>query len=576
MHYRPKERRRHPALTLVLSVIFVAMFIVLVAMLGIYAGYLEVEVPNLTQRFAPTSTPTRPAPLYIADGDAHFTAGKLHEAVEAYEQAIRSDPGNDVAYIRQSRLLVYTGDTAKAVDRAAQAVLLNPTSPENLAYYCRALDWEAQYSAAFDACSCAIELDPNYAEGYAFLAEVYADQADWFLARTTAQQAIDTSFQSMDAHHNMGYILEIQGIYEEAVEFYENAITLAPNLAPLYIAAGRSYYWIGEFETATDRYKQAIKLNPVDPEAYDRLGWAYQTNGEATRAIDALEQSVGVDPTYDRAWGHLALVYYTRQNFETATELFPKAIELAENKFLRRIRQVEIHAEIQTLIGPEAIPILRGRFAIPNKPNSVTYVTNLQPVRYDTELALNSAVSDNVTSDTGTSDIDEFSCVTSIVRAIKNQTELSSAQFAEAIEFTEVFSQAAGTATLDLSTGNLLLDISNMPLPETTPYELKVGFWPNRVDSVGYVQPDGNNKIQTNIQFEEKLPAPIEYYYTLGLAYAYLDPPQCEQAVPWLLTALEIDSGGLNPAWAGLRICPSTSSPPTPIPTATPLPEEEG
>jgi tetratricopeptide (TPR) repeat protein len=563
MDYRPVKKRRHPALTLIFSVLLVVMMVVLVVLLGIRVGYLEVEVPSLAERFGPTPTPTRPAVLYIADGDAYFAEGKLKEAVDAYERAIQIEPGNDIAYIRQSRLLIYTGDTARAVERAAQAVLLNPTSPENLAYYCRALDWEAQYGAAFDACSCAIELAPDYAEGYAFLAEVYADQGDWFSARATAQQAIDTNFQSLDAHHNMGYVLEIQGRYREAVDFYENAITLAPNLAPLYVAAGRSYYWLGDFESATDRFKEAIKLSPTDPEAYDRLGWTYHTNGQYTQAIDALEQSIGVDPTYDRAWGHLGLVYYTRQNFETAIELLPKAIELAEGKFLRRARQVEIHTEVQTLTGPEFIPVLRGRFAIPNNLNDVDYIAELQPVSYTPRLEIGS---------------EESSCAASIVQSIQNAATLPGTLPAESLDFTQVFSRTTGTASLNLATGNLLINISNMPQPETTPYEIKVKFWPNRIDSVGYVQPDGNQNIRANIQFEEKLSAPIEYYYTLGLAYIYLDPSDssiCEQAVPWLLTALEKDSSAYNPAWAGLRICPSSSSPPTPIPTPTPLPEEE-
>lgn len=560
MEYRPTDRRRHPAVRFIFFILFLFMMVVLLTLLGIYAGFLEIEVPTLTEQFEPTPTPTRPAPLYIAEGDLAFSQGNLNEAVAAYEQAITIDPGNDVPYARQSRLLIYTGDTAKAVDRAAQAVLLNPTSSENLAHYCRALDWEAQYGAAFDACSCALELDPNNAEAYAFLAEVYADQSDWFSARSTAQQAIDTNFQSMDAHQNMGYVMEVQGQYAEAAEFYENAITLAPNLAPLYIAAGRSYYWLGDFETATERFKEAIKLNPTAPEAYDRLGWTYQTNGESTRAIDALEQSVGVDPGFDRAWGHLGLVYYTRQNFETATEILPKAIELAEDKFLRRIRDVEIKAEVQTLTGPEFIPVLRGRFNIPNNPKEVSYTAQLRPVLYSAQQP---------------AEADEQTCADVIVRTIQGQSGLSSAQLNEAVEFTQTFSHTTGAATLDLSTGNLQLDVSNIPRPNTTPYEITVKIWPDREDSLGYAQPDGDNRIQTNIQFEEKLSAPIEYYYTLGLAYAYLDPPQCEQAVPWLLTSLDIDSSGYNPAWAGLRICPSNASPPTPIPTSTPLPEAE-
>ena len=173
MYYRPREKKRNPLVTALLFVLLLVMMAVLAGLLGIYVGYFQVKPPTLAERFAPTPTPTRPAVLYIADGDEYFAEGKLQQAIDAYERAIQIEPSNDVPYIRQSRLLIYTRDTSKAVDRAAQAVVLKPDNPENLAYYCRALDWEAQYSAASDACSCALELDPNYAEAYAYLADAH-------------------------------------------------------------------------------------------------------------------------------------------------------------------------------------------------------------------------------------------------------------------------------------------------------------------------------------------------------------------------------------------------------------------
>jgi tetratricopeptide (TPR) repeat protein len=561
MYYRPKEKKRNPLVTFLLSILLLVMMGVLVVLLAMVTGYIDYERPNLAERFAPTPTPTRPAVLYVADGDAHFAEGKLKEAVAAYEEAIQRDPASDVPYIRQSRLLVYLRNTAKAVDRAAQAVVLNPTSPENLAYYCRALDWEARYGEALDACSCALELDPYYAEAQAFLAEIYADQGDWIPARTTAQQAIETDFQSMDAHHNMGYALEVQGRYGEAVDSYENAIRLQPNLGPLYVDAGRASYWLGDLAAAAEHFKQALKLSPTDPEAYNWLGLTYYTNGEYSLAIDAYEQSLGIGPNYvssnprgTSAWGSLALVYYTRQNFEQSIEYFPKAIELAETQFLRRAREVEVRAELQTLTGPESIPILKGRFDISTDQNELTYTARFQPVTYLSSLELDP----------------EQSCTTSIVRSIQNETELIGPP--QSLTATLAFSQATGAATLDLVSGNLLLDLQGLPQPKTTPYEIRVNFWPNRGDSVGYFQPDANHSAQINIQFEEKLTAPVEYYYEIGLAYAYLEPPLCQEAVPWLLKALDIDSSGFNPAWAGLRICPSANSPPTPIPTFTPPP----
>ncbi len=561
MYYRPQEKRRGPVLTGVMFTLLVVMLATLALLVGIYVGYFKVKTPTLAERFAPTPTPTRPAVLYVGDGDTYFAQGKLPEAINAYEEAIRIDPKNDIPYIRQARLLVYTRDTGKAAYRAAQAVVLNPNSPENLAFYCRALDWEARYAEAFDACGCAIELDPNYAEAYAFLGEVYADTGDWRSAKANAQQALDLDFQNMDAQHNMGYALEVQGRPKEAAQFYDNALALAPNLSPLYVAAGRIYLdGLGDYETAAERFKKAIKLSPFDPEAYDLLGWTYYFNGEYVRAINALEQSIGLDPTYvnpyrkESAWGHLAIVYYTRQNYEKAIEYFPKAIELAEGEQLRRIRQIELETQLPTLTGPTARPILRGRFVRSTEAGNITYMAQLEPVDY------------TAASSTET----EQSCGELIAQAIQSENILLNPT--ETLTPTLAFSRTTGAATLNPATGNLLLNLNQVPQPQLAPYDIKVTFWPNRTDAVGSFQPEADGQAQINIQFQEKSSAPIEYYYQLGLAYVYLDNPVCDKAVPWLLKSLEIDQSGWNPAWYGLRICPSAASPPTPIPTFTPAP----
>ena len=559
MYYRPREKKRSPLVTILLILLLAIMTTVLLGLLAIYIGYVDIQPPTLAEQFAPTATPTRSPILYIGDGDQYFADGKLQQAIDAYEEAIQRDPSDDIPYIRQSRLLIYTRETAKAAERAAQAVVINPQSSENLAYYCRALDWEARYAEALDACSCAIEMNPDYAEGYAFLSEIYADLGNWRLAQDNAQQALDANFQSIDAQHNMGYVLEVQGRYGQAVEFYENAIKLAPNLAPLYIDAGRIYHnGLADYETAAERFKKAIKLSPFDPEGYDLLGWAYYFNGDYVRAIDAFEQSIGLDPTYvnpyrrESAWGHLGTLYYTRQNFEQAVEFLPKAIELGESEFLRRARQVEILTELETLTGPKSIPVLRGHFG---RTDTLDYVAQLEPVNYISELEFET----------------DQACGELIKQSIQNESVLLSST--ELISFTQVYSQATGTARLEPLSDTLFLDLHNLPQPQTTPYEIQITFWPDRTDSVGFFQPDAGQRAQVNIQFEEKLKAPIEYYYTLGLAYTYLG--QCRDAVPWLLKALQIDSSGYNPAWAGLRDCPSADSPPTPIPTPTPLPESQ-
>lgn len=514
--------------------------------------------PRWAQPFVPSPTPTLPANYYITNGDIAFADGKLNDAINFYEQAIVLEPKNDVPYLRQSTLLIFTGDTAKATLRAETAVQLNPDSAENLAGYCRALDWEGEYGKAFDACECAIELDPNYAPGYAYLAEVYADQADWVPARQTAQKALEVDFQSPEAHHNMGYALEVQGRYKEAVEFYENAITLRPNLAPYYLAAGRNYYWLGQFDTAADRFEEAIKLMPASAVGYDQLGWTFHANGQNTRAIDALEQAISVDASYARAWGRLGTIYYLRQNYEEALNILPTAISLAEHNYLRKARRIEILTQIETPSGVQEVPILQGRFEI-DSTNNARFIARIAPVQYSQSASPLEAA--------GT-------CGQLVARNITEKVNLTSPT--KDLDFTLPFSATTGIATLDIPTGEISVQLENLPRPLAVPYNVQIGFLPDKTEGVGYLQPDTTGKTDETFSLAATSSAPVEYYYELGLSYVYLRPPQCENALPWLLKALDKDPVYYNPAWAGLKICPSDQSPPTPFPTATPLPTAEG
>ena len=62
MYYRPREKKRSLAATILLSLLLVVMLAVLAGLSAIYIGYIDFQPPTLAERFAPTPTPTRPAP----------------------------------------------------------------------------------------------------------------------------------------------------------------------------------------------------------------------------------------------------------------------------------------------------------------------------------------------------------------------------------------------------------------------------------------------------------------------------------------------------------------------------------
>ena len=559
MYVNPEPPRRSP--------LFIALRIfslMILVILSIWFLQQVIEGEAWARPFDPTATPTLPAITYINQGDIALAEGHLTKAVTAYETAINLEPDNDIPYRQQAKLLIYTGNTARALLQAEKAVLINPSSPENLAGYCQALDWEGYYGAAADACECSIELDPTHAPAYAYLSEVYADQALWRPARTIAQQAIDIDYQSPEAHHNMGYALEVQRRYREAIEFYENAITLRPHLAPFYMSAGQIYYSLGQFENAADRFGQAIKLNPTDPAAYDQIGWTYFATGEHNRAIDALQQAISVEANYSRAWGRLATIHYLRQNYEEAIKTYVIAVDLSEKQFLRRAREIDILYEIQGANGAEMVSVLRGRFEQRLQNQNDILVADIIPIQWSNRASTDIAISaeDEVTT-----------CGHIIARKIQNQ--IVQASPAQDVQFSQAFSKTIGTATLSLSTGELSLVMDNMPKPITLPYEVQIRYRPNTVTTVGYTQPIDGQHIEQTFSLKQEASGPLEYYFGLGLSYAYIDPPQCESAIPWLITAVKKESAFHNPAWEGFKICPSVNAPPTPLPTATPTPDAD-
>ncbi len=510
------------------------------------------ETPPEQHPFAPTPTPTLTAQFYRQTGDTHFTEGKLREAITAYEKAISLEPEHDWSYRQQASALIFIRDTGKSLYRAEQAVLLNPNTPENLASYCWALDWEGHYADAVAACQCAIELDPTYAPAYAFLSEVYSDQSLWRLAREQAEQALTVDANSPEAHHNLAYALQGQGRRIEAIEYYENAIQLKPTQPFYYGSAGENYFWLEQYSNSADRLRQAIKLDPLNPRYYDQLGWTYFYDGEYVRAVDALEQAIQIDSTYARAWGRLGTLYYFRQNYEKAVQILPKAIKLSNAEFLKQARWLEILTEINGISGPEIVPILQGRFTWHEQDGLIAEIEFI-----DHNLP------DSFSGDLPT-------CGNLIAKNIENRaTQIGLAQN---IAWTHIFSQTYGRAVLNISTGELTLNLNRMPTIAEKTYEVQIRYRPNTPETLGYFPSTQAEHIEAQFTISDKARAPAEYYYQLGLSYAYMRPAQCDQAIPWLLAAVEKLPAYYNPAWEGLKICPTDVMPATPVPPVVPNP----
>ncbi len=548
MYIGRKPKRRSPRLALLL--------LILIAAASSLTYYTWAYQPQWAQPFEPTPTPTRTAQSYILEAEAYYGQGQLDEAIVAYQEAVSIGPDDTMAQVRLSQLLILRQRSAEAAAQAQQAIQLAPSDSRVLAALCRAFDEEGQYPEAFDACECAIELDPEYAEAYAYLAKAYVDTGDWIPARQYAQQAVELDYQSMDAHFYQGYVLEAQGRYRQAVEAYENAIVLNPKLAASYINAGQNYRVLGQFTQAIDRFERATRLDPANPASYDQLGWTYYTAGQYSRAIDTLEQATLIAPEYTASWGHLGIVYYVLQQYEEVIPALQQAISLAEKDYLRRARRVIVIGQDTTRDPPQPVELMSGDFPPASSTEAQTLDANLYPILGQPRII---PKPDQTCGDLIAYQLRSQSTAPEMAGEPDAGDRASTIDPAETPAPAAPFLGAGGEATLDLETGQVDLELTGIPQPETIPYEAQLLMWPDETLSLGYFQPDATSQASLTFTFKDVRSAPIDYYTLLGFSYVFLD--QCDKGVPWLLNSLDIDSSPSTPAWQGLADCPENPPP---------------
>jgi len=115
---------------------------VLIYLALIGAGLLLLRFQDdLRRPVTPTPTPTRASQSYVAEAEAHYEAGRLHAAIDAYIQAAALEPNRVDVLVTLSRLLALADRTEEAIQRAQRAVQIDPKSALAHAVLAMAYDW---------------------------------------------------------------------------------------------------------------------------------------------------------------------------------------------------------------------------------------------------------------------------------------------------------------------------------------------------------------------------------------------------------------------------------------------------
>ncbi len=216
-----------------------------------------------------------------------------------------------------------------------------------------------------------LTLNPETSQAWYGLGLALHDQKKIGAAEVCYQQSLQRDPELTAAWNALGDIEIGRQGYSQAIDFYQKALTIAPNspatrhnLSWAFNNYGNIKQQQGFPQQAATCYRKALELEPEDANHAFNLGLAADESGDFREAEKAYRTAITNDPTMDQAYGNLgnllretALLENDSTKLNEAEKLYQKALNInPQNNLIRdnllRLRYLNLYE------AKEAIPSL--------------------------------------------------------------------------------------------------------------------------------------------------------------------------------------------------------------------------
>jgi tetratricopeptide (TPR) repeat protein len=134
--------------------------------------------------------------------------------------------------------------------------------------------------------------------------------------------------QCAEAHNAFGIGLVQMGRLPDAIDQYERALLIKPDLAEAESNLGNALAEMGQRQEALGHYVQALQLKPEDAEAHNNLAVDLMGLGRFQEAIEQYQQAIRIKPDYIEAQFNLGLASEMTGRVPEAIEHYQRALRL--------------------------------------------------------------------------------------------------------------------------------------------------------------------------------------------------------------------------------------------------------
>jgi len=252
-----------------------------------------------------------------------------------WSDTVRKRPLNAGAHLNLGAALEAVGRLDEAREHTQRAVRLNPGSAEAKNNLGCLLARQGDPSAAVALLSEAVRLDPEYAAAQYNLGNVLYQAGRMAEAEAHYRRALEIRPTYVDAMRSLGRVLRAAGRLTEATECYRQILRLVPQDAETHYALGAALLRAGRLNEALASFRTAVQLDPDWLAPQNAEAWILATHPDpavrnapaAIRAAEGLAQRTGHQDA--GMLDTLAAAYAAAGRYDEAVRIAERAAALA-------------------------------------------------------------------------------------------------------------------------------------------------------------------------------------------------------------------------------------------------------
>lgn len=229
-------------------------------------------------------------------GQALFRAGRIKDAVAAYQAALRLQPNYPETHYNLGVAFARLDALAEAIIHYEAALKLQPVYPAAHNNFANTLVKVGRMEDALTHYAEALRQDPAFAEAHGNWgnALLQLGRAEESLAKFA--RALELKPGSADGLYNLGNAYAALGRMAEALEKYREAIAVRPDYAEAHVNAGNVLLQLNRLQEAVGSYERAVALRPELAAARFNLASVLLDLERWTEAIPHLEAALRLNP----------------------------------------------------------------------------------------------------------------------------------------------------------------------------------------------------------------------------------------------------------------------------------------